>query len=790
MRRLHRCPTSRPPAARSTAALPAVLVALVAGLLVALAPPASAERGVPVRLGAPTAVADAVPGATTVRLPLARGAVPAASLRSSSSTVAPDGAWCWFGDPRAVRHRGTHDRTYLGWLTRTGEVQVGSYDHRTGAFATATLVTGFPVDDHNNPAVVVRPDGRLMVFWSGHVGPQMHYRVATDPESIAAWDEPRTLPVQLPAARGYTYPNPVFVPGEGDRLYLFWRGGSQPAVSWSDDLGETWAPARQLLAIAGHRPYVKVALAPDGTLGLAFTDAHPRERDVNDVHYAALRKGGLYRSDGRLVGRLADGPRSPDDFETVHAQATWGARAWVHDLAFDRASRPVVVLAAFPSSRDHRYRYARRTAAGWQVTEMVAAGPAFETSGREPYYSGGITLDHEDPSVAYLSRQVGATWEVERWRTADGGRTWAVTELTSGSAEPNVRPVSPRGSAGGALDVLWMAGGYAHYTSYTTGIGGTAGAADPRPAARVVASAGAARLTYGDPLTVRAGLAGAAGTPLPGRAVTLWHAPPRSPATAVARATTDRTGTAVFRVPARATGVHEVRFSGDARSGPSSSVRLPVLVSPVGTAVTAWASADTVRPGAAVRIGARLVRADDGRTVAYRPLVLYRRAPGQAAATPVGTARTDARGVARWDLVPAAPATTFSVRSPGTPAYRASASAAVAVAVRVPTVLALDARTGAPTAGGRPTVSLRAVLRTAPAGPPLAGRPVRVWARWTTTARWTLLGTPVTGADGSVALAHRPTAATVYRADFAGDGELASATRTVTVPLPGASRAR
>ena len=63
-------------------------------------------------------------------------------------------------------------------------------------------------------------------------------------------------------------------------------------------------------------------------------------------------------------------------------------------------------------------------------------------------YSGGITLDHEDPLRIYLSRQVGAgagRWR--RWTTANNGVSWSpATALTSAGGK-NVRPVSPRGMA-------------------------------------------------------------------------------------------------------------------------------------------------------------------------------------------------------------------------------------------------------------------------------------------------------------------------------------------------------
>ena len=79
-----------------------------------------------------------------------------------------DGAWSWFGDPRAVTHNG---RTYVGWVDQEGDVKVSSYDHATGERVTAVLQARLNQDDHANPSLQVRPDGRLVVYYSAHVGP-------------------------------------------------------------------------------------------------------------------------------------------------------------------------------------------------------------------------------------------------------------------------------------------------------------------------------------------------------------------------------------------------------------------------------------------------------------------------------------------------------------------------------------------------------------------------------------------------------------------------------------------
>ena len=49
---------------------------------------------------------------------------------------APDGAWCWFQDPRAVYFNRQHERTYAGWMTGHGNLEVGAFDHATGDGAT------------------------------------------------------------------------------------------------------------------------------------------------------------------------------------------------------------------------------------------------------------------------------------------------------------------------------------------------------------------------------------------------------------------------------------------------------------------------------------------------------------------------------------------------------------------------------------------------------------------------------------------------------------------------------
>jgi hypothetical protein len=92
-----------------------------------------------------------------------------------------DGAWCWFADPRGVHFEGAHRRTYIGWVARDGDIKVAAYDHDSGVRTTAVVYSKLQVDDHANPALQVRPDGRVVVYYAAHNGARMYYRVTNNP---------------------------------------------------------------------------------------------------------------------------------------------------------------------------------------------------------------------------------------------------------------------------------------------------------------------------------------------------------------------------------------------------------------------------------------------------------------------------------------------------------------------------------------------------------------------------------------------------------------------------------
>jgi hypothetical protein len=90
--------------------------------------------------------------------------------------------------------------------------------------------------------------------------------------------------------------------------------------------------------------------------------------------------------------------------------------------------------------------------------KLTTAGGSISPGTIEYEYSGGIALDHDDPSIVYLSRQVHGGWEIERWSTPNGGSSWSRTTVVPADGTDNVRPVVPRGEAGSQVGLLWLRG--------------------------------------------------------------------------------------------------------------------------------------------------------------------------------------------------------------------------------------------------------------------------------------------------------------------------------------------
>ena len=395
-------------------------------------------------------------------------------------TLTEDGAWCWFSDPRAIFYQGQHKSHYIACVTSKGDIIISSKNHHNQQTKQTIVYEGLQVDDHVNPSILFLPDGRLMVFFTRHNG-TLFYTTSTQSEDISSFSPIDSLDLGKKAC----YTNPVLLSEENNRIYLFYRGGYdwKPNFITSDDLGKSWSKPQTLISKKineiTNRPYTKVFSDGKSSIHFAFTDGHPRLENYNSIYYLRYQNGQFFSADGKKVGDLNNLPLEQESLPKAYDGVQNKERAWIWDLAVNNQQQPVIVYTTLPEETRHLYHYGFWDGKEWKNSEICEAGSAFprferpkDVRDREPHYSGGITLDHLNPTIVYLSRPINNRFEIEKWKVKNGGQSFESIAITRQSLKDNVRPVIVRNApANVSPRLLWMQlDYYRHYREYQSSI--------------------------------------------------------------------------------------------------------------------------------------------------------------------------------------------------------------------------------------------------------------------------------------------------------------------------------
>lgn len=423
--------------------------------------------------------------------------------------LAADGVWTWFNDPRTLWHHGT---LYTGFVRISdGRSCINACDPTTGTYSTVMTSGWTEKDDHDNPGILIRQDGKLMAFYSRHGGVNSYsYRTSTSttPTTPADWGAEQTY--ATPA--GNSYCNPFQLSDEGGKIYHFSRAiGWDPNWTEFDSAGSLLTPIRQFInaGSTSQRPYAKYWSNDKDRIEILYTDGHPDAMATN-VYHAVITGGNVRKSDGSLLKPLANAPLQHDSDErgsVVYPYSTAattdyddhipGGRGWVWDLVHDpKTDQPVAVFSVQRSNvtgssgfKDDRIYYYYATwspETGWRRRFIAQAGrPLYNT---QRNYAGGICVDPNDPRVIYISTNAANPFSLTdinnvplstneryflyRGITLDGGLTFHWTPLTAGASYDSLRPYVPRGNSPYTREVIFFHGTYTTYTSWNTRVRG------------------------------------------------------------------------------------------------------------------------------------------------------------------------------------------------------------------------------------------------------------------------------------------------------------------------------
>jgi hypothetical protein len=403
-----------------------------------------------------------------------------------------NGAWCWYQDPRLVVDQTTNTLMVssigaaegVGGETRSGDVDVVSYNLDTGSSHRMVLRHNFmPQDDHNAAALIIRPDGRYLAMYARHNHENYSYwRISTRPHDAGDWTKEQAFDWtpyinEVDRTDHVTYSNLWYLTAE-KRLYNFARGINHDAsIMISDNQGDTWSFGGKLLTepkLGYVNGYTKYASNGTDRIDFITTDHHPRDFN-NNIYHGYVKGGKLYDSFGKVIDDNIINSKGHSQTELtkifsggskVGGEAM--SHAWTMEIEVDSAGNPYAVISCRANDvpensnySDHRFFYARFDGKQWKVYPLAKAGDRLW--GDEQDYTGLAALDPSDPNVAYISTRINprdgsmlAAHEIFKGTTSDSGQTWTWEAITQNSTIDNLRPLVVAWN--GNTAVVWFRG--------------------------------------------------------------------------------------------------------------------------------------------------------------------------------------------------------------------------------------------------------------------------------------------------------------------------------------------
>lgn len=403
------------------------------------------------------------------------------------TTFMKDTGWCWYEDPRAIINDG---KLVIGGISgQSGDVRVGVYDLAADTHLDdVVLYSKFQRDDHDSPVFHVRPDGSLLTVYAKHGNQKIHHYHISDSKDYTKWGPRKEFHHTYEDKRGVTYMNLYTMKDEG-LLYCFFRDGQHfnPAFITSSNDGETWENYTHFIThdIGGRqRPYARYAQIDENTVGISFTDGHPRQYG-NSLYYTEFRNGAFYNVDGTKIKDLSAGPLRTGEAEKVYKGSElkeWKGQkhsvtnaAWTCAITKDTRGHPHIGYTLYLTHDDHRYRVASWDGAKWNDREIAYGGTCLYDT--ESSYTGLMAFDPDNPGRVYISTDVEpSTGEslggVHEIYTAKIGPTDDVSsidwkQLTFDSEFKNIRPIVVAGD--GYKVLMWLGDHkWSHYQNYAT----------------------------------------------------------------------------------------------------------------------------------------------------------------------------------------------------------------------------------------------------------------------------------------------------------------------------------
>ncbi|MEM9833785.1 MAG: BNR-4 repeat-containing protein [Bacteroidota bacterium] len=338
------------------------------------------------------------------------------------------------------------DKTFFVYGGTTGEndryllCMIGCFNHADSTVIKPTIVYDKQgVDDpHDNPSLLIDPEGYLWVFVSGRGRHRPGFKYRSDePYDISSFRQV--------SEEEMTYPQPWYIDGKGMFNFFTKYTGVRELYYEASPDGKQWTEDQKLAGIisegeekSGH---YQVSGHHNGKVATFFS-RHPNgnvDRRTS-LHY-------LQSTDFGKTWTTADGKKVETPVTEVDSPArvinyeSQGKNVYLKDIGFDSDGNPVALYLTSgghepgPDNNPREWRVSyydgsRPTANRWQTSII--------TTSDHNYDMGSLWIDEDRwtviaPTVAGPQKH-GAGGEVAIWESTDSGKTWQLkNQLTKNS---------------------------------------------------------------------------------------------------------------------------------------------------------------------------------------------------------------------------------------------------------------------------------------------------------------------------------------------------------------------
>ena len=414
-----------------------------------------------------------------------------------------NGAWCWFQDDRAVMDP-VSNTLLVGSVAapqgpggdhRAGNIEIAVLDLATGEQTVHVIHERLESDDHNAPALLIRPDGHYLAMYAKHkTDNYSRWRVTTRPHDASEWLPEQVFDwTELADGRGATYSNVYSLSAEA-RTYNFVRAiNDDQSIMVSEDDGTSWSYGGKLFTrpkLGYVNGYTRYTSDQTGRVDLITTDHHPRDFN-NSIYHGYIEGDALHTTDGTVANKPVIGSDGIDqnglttifpaglelDGDILTHAWTCDVKRQGHQIAAVISCRANDANGALHREQqldvdDHRLLYATFDGSAWNLYPLAMAGAALLR--HEQDYTGLGSIDPHNLDRVYISTPIDprtggptAHHEIYSGRAIDGGRSWEWEAVTEGSAVDNLRPLVVPGDAD-IHAVCWFRGTMASSQAYKT----------------------------------------------------------------------------------------------------------------------------------------------------------------------------------------------------------------------------------------------------------------------------------------------------------------------------------